>query len=249
MLDNYNIPSYGLASGASASGIATDLRSDRARPAIDWRVQQTRSTADRPDRAARALDIVVALAALVVFAPVMLLAAVAILLTSSGPVLFRQQRIGRNGRFFSCIKFRTMHVDAQQMLDSLLATDPAARAEWHHNHKLRNDPRIIGIGNFLRRTSLDELPQLFNVLAGDMAIVGPRPIIASEIARYGRHFSAYCSVRPGITGLWQVTGRSDTCFRRRVACDQLYARRKSALVDFRIILCTVPVVLLGSGAC
>ncbi len=205
--------------------------------------------ARRESGLARAIDIMVALAALVVFAPIMLFGAAAIALTSSGPILFRQQRIGRNGMFFTCLKFRTMHADAGQMLDALLAQSPEARAEWAESHKLRDDPRIIGIGRFLRRTSLDELPQLFNVLAGDMAIVGPRPIISGEIARYGRHIGDYCSVRPGITGLWQVSGRSETSYRRRVACDRLYARRKSVPGDLRIMACTVPVVLLGQGAC
>ncbi len=197
----------------------------------------------------RIVDVAVALLALLVFAPVMLASAVAIALTRSGPILFRQQRIGRNGAIFTCLKFRTMHVNASEMLDTLLATCPEARAEWAQNHKLRDDPRIIGMGSFLRRTSFDELPQLFNVLAGDMAIVGPRPIVASEIARYGRYFGDYCSVRPGITGLWQVSGRSQTSYRRRIACDRLYACRKSVRGDIRIMACTVPVVLIGHGAC
>ena len=243
MLDSYGIPTYRFSAVSSVTAVASDFHPHGVaeRSADD--------EAGRPGRVSRALDIIVALAALVVFAPIMLVAAIAILVTSSGPVLFRQRRIGQNGEFFTCLKFRTMHVDAAEMLDALLANDPAARAEWQRNHKLKNDPRIIGIGNFLRKTSFDELPQLFNVLAGDMAVVGPRPIIPPEIARYGRHFGAYCSVRPGITGLWQVTGRSDTSFRRRVACDIVYARRKSPLVDLRIIMCTVPVVLIGRGAC
>ncbi|WP_279380412.1 sugar transferase [Polymorphobacter multimanifer] len=197
----------------------------------------------------RTVDVLVALIALLVFSPIMLFSAATIALTSSGPILFRQQRIGRDGELFTCLKFRTMHVNASEMLDALLADCPAARAEWAENHKLRNDPRIIGIGNFLRRTSLDELPQIFNVLAGEMAIVGPRPIVTGEIARYGRYIGDYCSVRPGITGLWQVSGRSETSYRCRVACDRLYARRKSILGDIRIMACTVPVVLLGQGAC
>lgn len=249
MFDSYNTQSYGIAAGASATAEVVDLRADGVAGQRDWRAHAGHQVDDRGGRVSRAMDIVVALAALLVFAPVMLLTAAAIILTNSGPVLFRQQRIGRDGRFFTCIKFRTMHLDASQMLDTLLASSPEARAEWECNHKLKNDPRVIGIGNFLRQTSFDELPQLFHVLAGDMSVVGPRPIVASEIARYGRHFGAYCAVRPGITGLWQVTGRSNTSYRRRVACDRLYARRKSPLVDLRIILCTVPVVVLGHGAC
>ncbi|NJC08767.1 sugar transferase [Polymorphobacter fuscus] len=203
--------------------------------------------ADAP--VSRALDIVIAIAALVVFAPIMLICALAVAASNNGPVLFRQQRIGRDGALFSCLKFRTMRTDAAEVLDTLLATCPAAREEWQRNHKLQNDPRIIGAGSFLRKTSLDELPQLFNVLAGDMAIVGPRPIVPAEIARYGRYIGAYCAVRPGITGLWQVQGRSATTYRRRIACDIVYSRAKSPAVDLRIIACTIPAVILGRGAC
>lgn len=255
MLDSYKTPAYGLAAHSAAAGGVPDFYTAHNVNARDWHADTSwqdnavRQSDGRLGPASRALDIIVALAALIVFAPVMLISAVSIILTNSGPVLFRQQRIGRNGAFFTVIKFRTMHVNASEMLDALLTADPEARAEWEHNHKLKNDPRIIGIGNFLRRTSFDELPQIFNVLAGDMSVVGPRPIIPSEIARYGRHFDAYCSVKPGISGLWQVTGRSNTSYRRRVACDRLYAQRKSPLVDLRIILCTVPAVLLGRGAC
>jgi lipopolysaccharide/colanic/teichoic acid biosynthesis glycosyltransferase len=204
-------------------------------------------TRNAPD--SRVLDIVIALAALVFFAPVMLACALVVAAANDGPMLFRQQRIGRDGVLFTCLKFRTMRTDAEAILDAFLATSAEARAEWQRNHKLQNDPRIIGAGNFLRKTSLDELPQLFNVLRGDMAIVGPRPIVPSEIARYGRHIGAYCAVRPGITGLWQVQGRSATTYRRRVACDVLYSRFKSPLADLRIIAGTVPAVLLGRGAC
>lgn len=210
---------------------------------------RTASTADDTAAIARALDIVVALAALVVFAPVMLVCAALVMASNSGPILFRQQRIGHNGTLFTCLKFRTMRIDAAEVLDALLASCPDTRAQWQRDHKLRRDPRIIGAGAFLRKTSLDELPQLFNVLAGDMAVVGPRPIVTSEIVRYGRHIAAYCAVRPGITGLWQVMGRSSTTYRRRVACDILYSRSKSPLGDLRIIACTVPAVLFGRGAC
>lgn len=196
----------------------------------------------------RALDIVVASAALVFFAPLMLLIAVTILIAGGGPVLFAQSRIGREGKMFTCFKFRTMHNNAEAILRALLEESAEARSEWARDHKLRADPRIVGIGGFLRRTSLDELPQLFNVLRGEMSIVGPRPIVASESGRYGRYLSAYCAVRPGITGLWQVSGRNDTTYRRRVACDVVYARSKSAGNDIAIIARTVPVVLFARGA-
>ena len=196
----------------------------------------------------RILDIVVALAALVFFAPLMLFIALAVFLSGPGPVLFRQDRLGRGGRTFACLKFRTMRIDSEAILGELLAADPAARAEWQRDQKLRNDPRVFAIGSLLRRTSLDELPQLFNVLAGDMSIVGPRPIVASEAFRYRRYIADYFAVRPGITGLWQVSGRNHTTYRRRVACDVAYVRAKSAGTDLRIIAMTVPTVLLARGA-
>ena len=207
------------------------------------------TSATRVNPVGRAIDIVVALLALVVFAPIMVVCMILIIVSNSGPVLFRQQRIGRGGRSFTCYKFRTMRTDADKVLDELLAASPEVRAEWNEFHKLRNDPRIIGAGKFLRRTSFDELPQLFNVLMGDMAIVGPRPIVTSEIPRYGRYIDAYCTLRPGITGLWQVTGRSETTYRRRVACDVIYCRQQSARRDLWLMACTVPVVVFGRGAC
>lgn len=196
----------------------------------------------------RILDIFVAIAALVLVAPLMLFIAIAIKFSSRGPVLFRQDRLGRGGQTFPCLKFRTMRIDSEAVLTDLLATDPVARAEWDRDQKLRNDPRIITFGGLLRRTSLDELPQLFNVLMGDMSIVGPRPIVAAEAVRYRRYISDYCAVRPGITGLWQVSGRNHTTYRRRVACDVAYVRAKSASNDLRIMALTVPTVLLARGA-
>lgn len=199
------------------------------------------------ESAARALDIGVALAAVVFFAPLMLVIAL-VIRTSGGPVLFRQSRIGRGGTDFTCLKFRTMRVDADAILQQLLDRDPAARTEWSRDHKLREDPRVIRFGSLLRKTSLDELPQFFNVLNGSMSIVGPRPIVAAERLRYGRHFSAYCRVRPGITGLWQISGRNTTTYRRRVACDVAYARSRSARRNLQIIIKTIPAVCLGRGA-
>jgi lipopolysaccharide/colanic/teichoic acid biosynthesis glycosyltransferase len=200
------------------------------------------------DRLVRALDVTIASVALIAFAPLMLVIALTILVAGGGPVLFAQLRMGRDGKMFTCYKFRTMHNNAEAILRSLLEESAEARGEWARDHKLREDPRIVGIGSVLRRTSLDELPQLFNVLLGDMSIVGPRPIVASESGRYGRYLAAYCAVRPGITGLWQVSGRNDTTYRRRIACDVLYARSKSAGNDIAIIARTVPVVLFARGA-
>lgn len=198
--------------------------------------------------AGRILDVVIALAALILVAPLMLVIVVAIKLSSRGPVYFSQARLGRGGRTFSCIKFRTMRVDSEAILSVLLANDSSVRVEWERDQKLRNDPRVFAIGGLLRRTSLDELPQLFNVLIGDMSIVGPRPIIEAEAFRYRRYIADYFTVRPGITGLWQVSGRNHTTYRRRVACDVAYVRTKSASNDLRIMALTVPTVLLARGA-
>jgi len=200
------------------------------------------------DGATRLLDLVIALIAIVFTAPLLLAVALAIKLSDGGTALFGHRRIGRGGKTFDCLKFRSMVIDADQRLARVLANDPEARAEWARDHKLRNDPRVTPLGEFLRRSSLDELPQLFNVLRGEMSIVGPRPIVAGETPRYGHRLAAYCSVRPGITGLWQVSGRNDTSYRRRVAMDTLYAHRKSLALDIGILFQTVPAVLFARGS-
>ena len=196
----------------------------------------------------RTMDVVLASLALLFLAPVMVLVALLIWTQDRGPVFFAHGRIGRDGRAFKCLKFRSMLVDSEARLRKLLAESPEARAEWERDHKLRNDPRITALGSFLRRSSLDELPQLFNVLAGEMSLVGPRPIVTAEVARYGRRFGHYCSVRPGITGLWQVSGRNDVSYRRRVAIDTCYAQNQSIALDLRILLATIPSVLLRKGS-
>lgn len=196
----------------------------------------------------RALDISVALLALCAFAPFMAFVALAVALDRSGPVIFRHTRVGKADRRFQVLKFRTMRVDADSVLMNHLSSNPAAAAEWARDHKLKDDPRITRLGHFLRKSSLDELPQIFNVLAGDMSIVGPRPIVEAEIPRYGRFFKAYCFVRPGITGVWQVSGRNDVSYRRRVAMDALYARRKNVILDLRLMAATVPAVLTRRGS-
>jgi len=199
--------------------------------------------------AIRALDVLGACAALLLFGPVMLLTALAIKVLDPGPLLFAHTRLGHGGHAFRCFKFRSMTVDADARLAHLLQTDAEARAEWQETQKLRRDPRITPIGRFLRRSCLDELPQLFNVLRGEMSLVGPRPITASEAARYGRHFLVYCSLKPGITGLWQVKRQHKTSYRRRVAFDLAYARSRSVALNLRILLATVPCVVRGEGAC
>ena len=195
----------------------------------------------------RAFDIIAALALLIFVAPMFLLVALAIKLFDPGPVLFAHKRLGQGGTSFGCLKFRSMTVDADQRLRRLLETDGGARAEWGQYHKLRNDPRITPLGKFLRRSSLDELPQLFNVLRGEMSLVGPRPIVAGEVGRYGRYFDVYCSMKPGLTGLWQVQRRDDTSYRRRVAFDLTYARTRSVALNIKILFLTVPSVLRGHG--
>jgi lipopolysaccharide/colanic/teichoic acid biosynthesis glycosyltransferase len=204
-------------------------------------------SASRPDLMIRAFDIVVALFAITLFLPLALVIAVLIAADGPGPVIFRQRRVGRHGTMFPCLKFRTMVVDAQARLDRLLDESEDARLEWERDQKLRRDPRITGIGAVLRKTSLDELPQLLNVLAGHMSIVGPRPIIHSEIDRYGTRFAAYCSVRPGLTGLWQISGRNDVSYEMRVRLDSLYARRRSLGLNVAICFKTVPAMLTSRG--
>jgi lipopolysaccharide/colanic/teichoic acid biosynthesis glycosyltransferase len=189
-------------------------------------------------------DIVFALVVLVLGSPLFLLLALLVKLSSRGSVLYCQRRIGRGYRGFGCLKFRTMHRDADRLLASLLASDPALRAEFERDHKLKNDPRITRIGTFLRRSSLDELPQFINVLRGEMSVVGPRPIVWDELRRYGRNMDAVLSVRPGLTGLWQVSGRNNLSYRTRVRLDLDYVRRRNVWLDLRIILRTIGVVLL-----
>ena len=219
-----------------------------ANNAASWPKRRVSRGRSSDDAATRMLDVFVALCALIFLAPLMLVVALVVKLQDGGSIVFPHERIGRNGRTFKCLKFRSMVPDSQRRLDELLANDPHARAQWQRDHKLKVDPRITPIGGFLRRSSLDELPQLFNVLRGDMSIVGPRPIVTAEIPKYGRHFRHYCAVRPGITGLWQVSGRNDVSYRRRVAMDTIYARRKSLAWDIKLLVITVPAVLLGAGS-
>ena len=195
----------------------------------------------------RILDVIGSLLIGLVFSPLIIVIAVRMSL-EDGPILFRHPRVGRGGMAFECLKFRTMVPNAEQILRDLLAKDPQANAEWLRDHKLKNDPRVTRIGRFLRRTSLDELPQLWNVLRGEMSLVGPRPIVKEEMLRYGKHARRYLAAKPGVTGLWQVTGRNDTDYRRRVALDAYYVKKHSILMDVRILLKTIKVVVWGRGA-
>lgn len=168
--------------------------------------------------------------------------------TSPGPIFYSHRRIRRHGAFFSMWKFRTMCVNSAEVLEHYLAGHPEAKAEWHKTHKLRNDPRITKIGSFLRRYSLDELPQLWNVMTGQMSLVGPRPIVAAEVEKYGECFSCYCKVKPGLTGLWQISGRSWVTYAERVALDCEYVAQWSLTEDVMILLKTFSSVVNQDGA-
>jgi exopolysaccharide production protein ExoY len=197
----------------------------------------------------RSVDIVLSVFGIVLLAPLLIICFAVTRLSSPGPALFRHRRVGFNGKHFDCLKFRTMVTDAPERLRRLLESDRLAAAEWEANRKLRDDPRITVIGAILRKSSLDELPQLFNVLKGDMSIVGPRPVTDEELERYASSVGAYLSCRPGITGLWQVSGRSRTTYNKRVACDAFYARNWSMTLDAKIIVVTLPSLLATDNAC
>ena len=192
-------------------------------------------------------DLVIASLLVLICLPLFLMFAL-LISRDGGPVLFRHRRVGRNGRLFDCLKFRTMVPNAHKILEQHLAESPAAAAEWEQNFKLRNDPRVTAIGRFLRSTSLDEIPQLLNVLRGEMSLVGPRPITQQELFYYGRDVMFYLETRPGITGLWQVSGRSNTSYEQRVMFDTWYAKNWSLWQDIAILVKTVPVVFGRNGA-
>jgi exopolysaccharide production protein ExoY len=196
----------------------------------------------------RLIDIILAVSGIVLLAPLLIICFIATVATSHGPALFRHRRVGFKGKYFDCLKFRTMVQDAPERLRQLLESDPVAAAEWATDRKLRHDPRVTAIGAMLRKSSLDELPQLFNVLKGDMSIVGPRPVTDEELIRYSSAINAYLACRPGITGLWQVSGRSTTTYDKRIACDTFYARNWSMSLDAKILIVTIPAVLISDCA-
>ncbi|MDB5396474.1 MAG: UDP-phosphate galactose phosphotransferase [Rhodospirillales bacterium] len=195
----------------------------------------------------RMFDFMFGMLLIVGLSPILLLIAF-LAQRDGGPVLFGHRRIGQDGRTFVCWKFRTMVMNADSVLKQVLTTDPEAKAEWEATFKLKRDPRITKIGQFLRTTSLDELPQLFNVIKGEMSLVGPRPIVADEVRRYGAAFRDYMRCRPGITGLWQVSGRSDVDYRGRVRLDQHYAKSCSLATDVKLLWRTAFVVIQRRGA-
>ncbi len=187
-------------------------------------------------------DLFFALIILIVGSPIFIIIALLVKLSSRGPIFFLQKRIGKNKKSFNCIKFRTMHPEAEDILENLIINNEALRKEFEDTHKLKNDPRITNIGKFLRKTSLDEIPQFLNVIKMEMSIVGPRPIVKKEILKYGKSYKKVISIKPGITGLWQVSGRNNLSYKRRVTLDCLYVDNMSPIIDIRIIIRTFGVI-------
>jgi exopolysaccharide production protein ExoY len=196
----------------------------------------------------RMFDLVAAILILCFMMPFLTLLALATFISDPGPIFYSHRRIGHRGRYFHCLKFRTMRVDGDTILEAHLRASPAARREWEATHKLRDDPRVTPLGGLMRKLSLDEFPQLLNVLSGEMSLVGPRPIVEQEVHKYGYYFEHYCRVRPGLTGIWQTSGRSDTSYHQRVTMDVAYVRRKSLGLDLWLLAKTLPAVLLAKGS-
>ncbi len=187
-------------------------------------------------------DLIFALIVLILGLPFFILIALFIKLSSRGPIFFLQERVGKNNKSFKCIKFRTMHPEAKDLLENLISNNENLRKEFENNHKLKNDPRITRFGKFLRKTSLDEIPQFLNVLKMEMSIIGPRPIVKEEIRKYENSFKKVISIKPGITGLWQVSGRNNLSYKRRVELDCLYIDHMSLIMDLRITVRTLGVI-------
>ncbi len=196
----------------------------------------------------RAMDLFIAVPVVIFVSPLLMFIYALLKVFDPGPAMFAQVRIGRDGQPFTVYKFRTMRVDAEQRLQQVLASDPLAAAEWAKYQKLRNDPRVTLLGRILRKSSLDELPQLLNILRGEMSVIGPRPVTAEEVSRYGSDYPFYIAARPGVLGLWQVKGRNKLTYPERVAFDVQYIKTWSVWQDFKIIGMAIPVVLLGLGA-
>lgn len=199
--------------------------------------------------AKRLLDLAVSVAFLALFLPLFCGFSAILLVVQGRPILFRHTRIGRGGQTFKCFKFRTMVNNAGRVLEDHLAANPAARLEWETTQKLKNDPRVTALGQVMRKLSIDELPQILNVIRGEMSLVGPRPIVSAETRFYGHHLADYQSVRPGITGLWQVSGRSNVSYGYRVELDVEYVRNWSLIRDLVILVRTIPAVLTADGSC
>jgi undecaprenyl-phosphate galactose phosphotransferase len=197
----------------------------------------------------RIFDVFFSLLILTAGAPVFIVIALIVRCSSKGSIFYSHERIGRGGIPFRCYKFRTMHPDADIRLEEILKSDPYKKKEWEKNRKLRTDPRLISVGAFLRRTSLDELPQFWNVLKGELSIVGPRPVVREEIVKhFGPRANKILSIRPGLTGIWQVSGRSNTSYARRVALDEQYVDTRSFWLDMKLIALTIPRIFSQNGA-
>jgi exopolysaccharide production protein ExoY len=196
----------------------------------------------------RIFDIVVATSALILLSPLFVMLALAVLILEGRPVIFRHRRLSAQAKAFDCLKFRSMMRNAEEKLQTHLSENPEAASEWEANQKLRHDPRITPFGAFLRTSSLDELPQLINIIRGEMSLVGPRPIVAEELSRYGAHAQTYLSVRPGLTGLWQINGRSDCPYEERIELDLDYIQNWSFGNDLSIVARTLMVVVSGRGS-
>lgn len=222
-------PAY-ISSGAVGSGLLT------AEQLIELQSKRSRVVK-------RTGDIVFSISVLTLGSPLFILLALMVKLTSRGPIFYVQQRVGRDYRSFGCVKFRTMRRDADRILTRVLAESPDLEEEFRNDFKLKNDPRITRLGKFLRRSSLDELPQFINVLRGEMSVVGPRPIVRAELPRYGNRMEEVLAVRPGLTGLWQVSGRNNLSYSQRVRLDVRYARYRNFTLDLKIILRTIGVIL------
>lgn len=196
----------------------------------------------------RIFDIFIASLILIFAFPFLFIMCLVIYFSDPGPIFYSHRRIGHQGKSFNCLKFRSMKVDGDSILRAHLAANPDARREWDETQKLKNDPRVTAMGRIVRKLSLDEFPQLFNVLAGHMSVVGPRPIVDAEVHRYGKHFEYYCLVKPGLTGLWQISGRNDTSYQQRVDLDVSYVARKSVALDAMLLCKTVPAVVMARGS-
>lgn len=196
----------------------------------------------------RLLDILIILICLPIVLPVTFLVALLVKLTSRGPIFYAHKRIGKNGKELKCWKFRSMCINSQEILEHILATDPVRREEWEHDRKFVDDPRVTKFGKFLRKTSLDELPQLWNIITGQMSLVGPRPVTEPELEKYGKYKDYVLSVPPGLTGMWQISGRSDTGYEERITYDTYYIQNWSIWLDIWILIKTVWVVIIGKGA-
>ena len=191
----------------------------------------------------RFLDIVVSILLIIILSPIFGIIAILIKLNTRGPIIFLHKRVGKNNKRFLCAKFRTMHPESEYILERLVSQNEKIKEEYFKNFKIINDPRITNIGKILRFTSLDELPQLFNVLRGEMSLIGPRPITDDEIKKYGSSFQEVFSIRPGMTGLWQVSGRNKLSYKRRVMLDLIYVKTFNPIMDIGILLRTVGVIL------